>query len=171
MHLVLLDMNMPTLTGLETLQLVRQVNAVIPCILVTDVPRREADVFQHSEVRKKMEPLKDHADPRPQRDQLGRVRGRVRLQLQAGDLDRAGVERVQSIETAQERALPAARRPDQGDGLTFVYLDVDAAQHLAGSVRFVQIAHAQDHAVTACTTGSSASASRASSRAATRASG
>jgi CheY-like chemotaxis protein len=34
-HLVLLDMHMPTLTGLETLHLVRQVNALLPAILVT----------------------------------------------------------------------------------------------------------------------------------------
>jgi CheY-like chemotaxis protein len=34
-HLALLDMHMPRLTGLETLQLVRQINAVLPCILVT----------------------------------------------------------------------------------------------------------------------------------------
>jgi DNA-binding NtrC family response regulator len=34
-HLALLDMNMPTLSGLETLELVRQVNAVLPVILVT----------------------------------------------------------------------------------------------------------------------------------------
>ena len=34
-HLALLDMHMPTLTGLETLALVRQVNALLPCILVT----------------------------------------------------------------------------------------------------------------------------------------
>jgi CheY-like chemotaxis protein len=34
-HLVLLDMHMPTLTGLETLELVRQFNAVLPAILVT----------------------------------------------------------------------------------------------------------------------------------------
>jgi CheY-like chemotaxis protein len=34
-HLALLDMHMPTLTGLETLQLVRQFNAHLPCILVT----------------------------------------------------------------------------------------------------------------------------------------
>jgi CheY-like chemotaxis protein len=34
-HLVLLDMHMPTLTGLETLELVRQINAVLPCVLVT----------------------------------------------------------------------------------------------------------------------------------------
>jgi CheY-like chemotaxis protein len=34
-HLVLLDMHMPTLTGLETLQLLRQNNDVLPCVLVT----------------------------------------------------------------------------------------------------------------------------------------
>jgi len=34
-HLVLLDFNMPRLTGIETLQLVRQINALLPCILVT----------------------------------------------------------------------------------------------------------------------------------------
>jgi CheY-like chemotaxis protein len=34
-HLALLDMHMPRLTGLETLQLVRQFNATMPCILVT----------------------------------------------------------------------------------------------------------------------------------------
>jgi len=34
-HLVLLDMHMPTMTGLEALQLVRQFNADLPCILVT----------------------------------------------------------------------------------------------------------------------------------------
>ena len=37
-HLVLLDMNMPTMTGLETLELVHQVNAILPCILVTARP-------------------------------------------------------------------------------------------------------------------------------------
>jgi len=34
-HLALLDMHMPGLTGLETLQLVRQVNALLPAILIT----------------------------------------------------------------------------------------------------------------------------------------
>jgi CheY-like chemotaxis protein len=37
-HLALFDMNMPTLSGLETLQLARQVNALLPCILVTADP-------------------------------------------------------------------------------------------------------------------------------------
>ena len=34
-HLALLDVQMPTLTGLETLELVRQINAMLPCVLVT----------------------------------------------------------------------------------------------------------------------------------------
>jgi two-component system, response regulator PdtaR len=34
-HLVVLDMHMPTLTGVETLRLVRQINARLPAILVT----------------------------------------------------------------------------------------------------------------------------------------
>jgi CheY-like chemotaxis protein len=34
-HLVLLDMHMPTLTGLETWQLVRQIKGMLPAILIT----------------------------------------------------------------------------------------------------------------------------------------
>ena len=37
-HLALLDMHMPRLTGLETLELVRQTNALLPCILITADP-------------------------------------------------------------------------------------------------------------------------------------
>jgi CheY-like chemotaxis protein len=34
-HLALLDMHLPRMTGLETLQMVHQIRAVLPCILVT----------------------------------------------------------------------------------------------------------------------------------------
>ncbi len=34
-HLALLDMHMPRMSGLETLQLVRQFNSLLPCILMT----------------------------------------------------------------------------------------------------------------------------------------
>ena len=34
-HLAVLDMHMPRLTGLETLQLVRQINHILPAILIT----------------------------------------------------------------------------------------------------------------------------------------
>jgi CheY-like chemotaxis protein len=51
-HLVLLDMHMPRLTGLETLRLVKQIYAPLPCILIsaglTDLiveQARQADAF------------------------------------------------------------------------------------------------------------------------------
>lgn len=34
-HLLVCDMYMPRLTGLETLQLVKQINEILPCILVS----------------------------------------------------------------------------------------------------------------------------------------
>jgi CheY-like chemotaxis protein len=34
-HLVLLDMHMPRLTGLETLKLVKQIKQVLPCIILS----------------------------------------------------------------------------------------------------------------------------------------
>jgi CheY-like chemotaxis protein len=34
-HLAIFDMHMPTMTGLEALELAHQINAVLPCILVT----------------------------------------------------------------------------------------------------------------------------------------
>src|SRR5579859_7233634 len=34
-HLLVCDMHMPRLTGLETLELVRQFNALLPCILMS----------------------------------------------------------------------------------------------------------------------------------------
>src|SRR5262245_7337254 len=37
-HLVVLDMHMPTLSGLDTLRLVRQFNATLPAIMVTGDP-------------------------------------------------------------------------------------------------------------------------------------
>ena len=40
-HLCVLDMHMPRLTGLETLQLVRQINALLPAILITADATRE----------------------------------------------------------------------------------------------------------------------------------
>jgi CheY-like chemotaxis protein len=45
--LLLLDMHMPRLTGLETLQLVRQINALLPAILVTGDP--SASVLQQAQ--------------------------------------------------------------------------------------------------------------------------
>ncbi len=49
-HLLLLDNNMPRLTGLETLRRVKQINARLPCILLSarmdDVLREQAQQAQ-----------------------------------------------------------------------------------------------------------------------------
>jgi len=56
-HLALLDVNMPRLTGLETVELVHQINEVLPCILVTanaseDVIRQAFSVRAYSVIPK-----------------------------------------------------------------------------------------------------------------------
>jgi two-component system chemotaxis response regulator CheY len=49
-HLLLLDMHMPRLSGLETLQLLRSLNAMLPAILVTGDPN-ESVLRQAQQVR------------------------------------------------------------------------------------------------------------------------
>src|SRR5262245_20697772 len=49
-HLLLLDMHMPKLTGLETLQILRQIDALLPAILVT-ADSSERLLRQASQVR------------------------------------------------------------------------------------------------------------------------
>jgi CheY-like chemotaxis protein len=56
-HLALFDMHMPRLTGLETMQLVHQINELLPCILVTadatdDVMRQAFTVRAYSVIPK-----------------------------------------------------------------------------------------------------------------------
>lgn len=56
-HLLLLDNNMPRLTGLETLRRVKQINAQLPCILLSarmdDVLREQAEQAQAFSVLRK----------------------------------------------------------------------------------------------------------------------
>ena len=56
-HLALFDMQMPRMTGLETMQIVHQINATLPCILVTanatqDVIRQAFQVRAYSVIPK-----------------------------------------------------------------------------------------------------------------------
>ncbi len=60
-HLCLFDMHMPRLTGLETMQLVHQINAGLPCILVTadaseDLMRQAFSVRAYSVIPKPVSP-------------------------------------------------------------------------------------------------------------------
>jgi len=49
-HLALFDLQMPRMTGLETVQVVHQINALLPCILVTANASQEI-IRQAFEVR------------------------------------------------------------------------------------------------------------------------
>jgi two-component system, response regulator PdtaR len=78
-HLALLDMQMPRLTGLETLQLVRQVNALLPAILITadatlELMRRAFDAQVFSVVPK---PVNPHVVIATVVRALGRIYGTV----------------------------------------------------------------------------------------------
>ena len=60
-HLVMVDYRMPRLTGLETMQLVHQFNAILPCILVTadateDLMRQAFSVRAYSVIPKPVSP-------------------------------------------------------------------------------------------------------------------
>jgi CheY-like chemotaxis protein len=55
-HIVLLDLHMPKLSGLEVLQLIKQFNALLPCILMSagldEVVRRQAEPLAFSVLAK-----------------------------------------------------------------------------------------------------------------------
>ena len=78
-HLVLLDYQMPRLTGLETLQLVRQVNALLPAILITADATRELmrQAFQAHVFSVLPKPINPHVVLQTVVRALGRMYGPV----------------------------------------------------------------------------------------------
>jgi CheY-like chemotaxis protein len=78
-HLVLLDYQMPRLTGLETLQLVRQINALLPAILITAEATREVMrlAFQAQVFSVLPKPVNPHVVLTTVLRALGRVYGTV----------------------------------------------------------------------------------------------
>jgi CheY-like chemotaxis protein len=78
-HLALLDYQMPRLTGLETLQLVRQVNALLPAILITADATREVmrQAFQAQVFSVLPKPVNPHVVLTTVLRALGRVYGTV----------------------------------------------------------------------------------------------
>ena len=78
-HLALLDYQMPRLTGLETLQLVRQFNALLPAILITaDATRELMSAAFHAQVFSVVpKPVNPHVVLNTVLRALGRVYGTV----------------------------------------------------------------------------------------------
>jgi DNA-binding NtrC family response regulator len=78
-HLALLDYQMPRLTGLETLQLLHQVNALLPAILITADATRELmrAAFQAHVFSVLPKPVNPHLVMQTVLRALGRVYGPV----------------------------------------------------------------------------------------------
>src|SRR5262245_13640570 len=93
-----------------------------------------------------MEALEDHPDPGPHRAQRPRVDALAhpRTERVSGDLDRAGGERGQIVEPAEERRLPPARRADDRDHLARVHVEIDAAEHVGPVPPRPELAHRDD---------------------------
>jgi len=89
------------------------------------VARGEREVVDHAQVREEIELLEHDPDPLADR---GHVDSPAR-DLFALEEDPTGVERLEQVDAAQQRALPTAARPDHHEHLTRGDAQVDVAQH------------------------------------------
>ena len=78
----------------------------------------EGDVVVHLHVREDRVALEHHRDASSSRREIGGIA--------VADVDAPVVDALESRETAQERRLPAARRPEQDHELAVAHLEVDA---------------------------------------------
>src|SRR5690606_21979408 len=95
----------------------------------------EAHILGDAHMRIERVGLEDHRDAA-----LGGVRGR---DVAAADADRAAVGTFQPRDHAQQRRLPAARRPDEDDEFAALCCERYAADDLGGTEGFVEIAERQ----------------------------
>ena len=80
------------------------------------LPRRERHVLHHRHVREQVEALEDDADVLAQRVHVDAAPG----DAVAVDADLAALDRLEPVDAAQQRRLPAARRPDEAHDLVLV---------------------------------------------------
>ena len=93
-----------------------------------DKPAPEGHVLEHREMRKQVELLKHHADVAPH--PFEQSRGvRARLHAVLADRHRTGVEGLEAVQAAQERALAASRRTDDRRHLALAGSQADVGEH------------------------------------------
>ena len=95
----------------------------------------EGHIGAHAHVRKQRIGLKHNA-------KVARRRRQVR-HVTAGDLDHAGVLRIEARDRTQQRGLAAPGRPEKADELTLRHVERDIAQRGELAKFFRQIADAQ----------------------------
>ena len=119
----------------ELLGLVEQADAVEQLVgarlgLAPRLPARlarcERDVLQHRHVREQVVGLEDDADLLSQLVDVRLVDG----QVLAVERDRAGVDRLEQVDAAEQRRLARARGADQADDVVQAHLEADVLEHL-----------------------------------------
>ena len=93
---------------------------------MTDPARRERQVVHHGQVREEVELLEHHSDPLAHGRDVGSLAG----DLLALEEDPPGVQRLEQVDAAQERALPASARADDRQHLARGDLEVDPFEDL-----------------------------------------
>ena len=91
---------------------------------LADPPRGDRDVAQHAQVREEVELLEHHPDPLPH----ARDVGAFARDLVAFEVDPPRVERLEQVDAAKERALPAPARPDHDEHLARRDVEVDPVE-------------------------------------------
>jgi hypothetical protein len=104
-----------------------------------DMNRRLDDVAKHRHMREEVEVLEHHSHPGAQGVQVtaGDERSSFELHVPARRL-------LETIQTAQERALTRSARADDCDTLAFFNREIDAAQHLLCPKRHAEAFYAED---------------------------
>ena len=102
---------------------------------IQDLDLSERQVLRDREVRKQLEVLEHHADPRAQLRQIGlRVADRNRV-----DRDLAFLERLERVDALDDRRLAAARRAAHDDDLALLYFGRAIGQDLEGAVPLAHV--------------------------------
>ena len=92
---------------------------------LADPPGGERKVVDRRQVWEEVELLEDDPDPLADRRHVGALAG----DLLALEEDAARLDRLEQVDAAKERALPAAARADDDEDLAQVDAEVDAVQH------------------------------------------
>ena len=103
-------------------------------------PRREREVVERGQLREEVELLEDDADALPDGGDVDAL-ARDLLSLEE---DPPGLDRLEQVDAAQERALSAAARPDDAEHLAGLDAQVDAVEDDVVAEALVDVLHA-DH--------------------------
>ena len=122
----------------------RPLDPLVEAPLEPEHARPEGDVVV-DRLRERVRLLEDHPDPPPHLDRVDVVRVEVLAVVEDLAADsRARHEVVHAVEAADQRALAAAGRADEGGHGVLVHVEADALDRDVAAVRHVQVANLED---------------------------